>query len=370
MKFLIPTEPEDTQAIVVKLALDSLGHQVDLVFTADFPTRQKNAIYIEPAGYHWQGSTEQETFSGHEYDIVWWRRARKPFVPKERIHADDYQFVLRENQLFYESWSHNLAPNAWWVNRKEAANRANFKLFQLKIANDCGLKIPVTLCSNDPHEIRTFVAHHEVAGVIYKPLCAHAWFESAMIKTVYTSRICMKDLPADSVLQQTPGIFQKEIHKKYELRITAFGDYLVASKLDSQCHPEGQIDWRAIAAGQMRIEPYLLPVKLAKKIRAFMRKMGLVFGSFDFIVTPEGDYIFLEVNEQGQFLWIEEYNPDFPMLDIFIHFLLNQSRHFRYRHNPIHRIEQYSRAIEALLTKNKAHHVETNLATTCPRKVI
>jgi glutathione synthase/RimK-type ligase-like ATP-grasp enzyme len=33
--------------------------------------------------------------------------------------------------------------------------------------------------------------------------------------------------------------------------------------------------------------------------------MKLNFGCFDFIVTPEGEYVFLECNPNGQWLWIE-----------------------------------------------------------------
>ena len=33
--------------------------------------------------------------------------------------------------------------------------------------------------------------------------------------------------------------------------------------------------------------------------------MGLNFGAFDFIVTPDNKYIFLECNPNGQWLWIE-----------------------------------------------------------------
>jgi hypothetical protein len=32
--------------------------------------------------------------------------------------------------------------------------------------------------------------------------------------------------------------------------------------------------------------------------------LGLAFGCIDLIVTPEGEHIFLEVNEMGQFLWV------------------------------------------------------------------
>ena len=33
---------------------------------------------------------------------------------------------------------------------------------------------------------------------------------------------------------------------------------------------------------------------------------SLVFGAFDFIITPEGQWIFLEVNPNGQWLWLEQ----------------------------------------------------------------
>ncbi len=36
-----------------------------------------------------------------------------------------------------------------------------------------------------------------------------------------------------------------------------------------------------------------------------MKIFGLVYGAFDFIVTPDGRYVFLEVNPSGQYMWIE-----------------------------------------------------------------
>ena len=34
--------------------------------------------------------------------------------------------------------------------------------------------------------------------------------------------------------------------------------------------------------------------------------MKFAFGAFDFIVTPENEWIFLEVNPNGQWLWLEQ----------------------------------------------------------------
>ncbi len=52
-----------------------------------------------------------------------------------------------------------------------------------------------------------------------------------------------------------------------------------------------------------------------------MASLGLVFGSMDLVVTPEGETLFLEVNEAGQFLWIETLNPAIPMLSLFADFI-------------------------------------------------
>jgi glutathione synthase/RimK-type ligase-like ATP-grasp enzyme len=363
MKFLIPTEPDDTHAILTKIGLESMGHEVRFLFTADQPTKLKNSVLIDNDSYQWRSTDKYSSIVDNHYDVVWWRRARKPYLPKDITHPSDYKFVVRENVLFYEALTNNMAPNAWWVNTKDAATRANAKLLQLKLASECGMTIPTTLCSNDPQDIRYFLLKHEANGVIYKPLCTNFWFEEQQIKISHTTKLSFLELPTNKVLQTTPGIFQQEIKKKHELRVTCFGDYIVAAKLDSQEHVEGKVDWRAIPEGKMQVEPYILPATLEEQIRQFMQKMGLVFGAIDFIVNEDNDYIFLEVNEQGQFLWLEDYNPEFKMLDIFIQFLVNKSRRFKWQpKTTTHTIEKYTNQMISMVAQNMRRHVDLNNA--------
>lgn len=361
MKFLIPTEPDDSHAILAKIGLEHSGHEVRLVFIADQPTLLKNSILIDNDTYQWRSSDKYDSIVAHDYDVVWWRRARKPYLPKALTHPADYQFIMRENRDFYESLTNTMAPNAWWVNNKDAAHRGNTKLLQLKVAADCGMTIPNTLCSNDPQDIRYFLLKHESDGVVYKPLCSNYWVEEKRMRIVYTSRVSFQDLPSNTSLQLSPGIFQKEIKKKYELRVTCFGDYIVAAKLNSQEHVDGQVDWRAISTGKMSVDRYVLPYSLENQLKLFMRKMGLVFGTFDFIVSEEHDYVFLEVNEQGQFLWIEEYNSDMNMLDIFVNFLQGKSRKFKWDSTKVqHTVERYRHQMSEMLELNMQRHVDLN----------
>ncbi len=37
-----------------------------------------------------------------------------------------------------------------------------------------------------------------------------------------------------------------------------------------------------------------------------MNRLGLRFGALDFLVTPDGEWYFLEINPNGQWAWIEQ----------------------------------------------------------------
>lgn len=365
MKILILTQAEDTHAIAVQLALLDMNHEVQLLFTADQPTKLTNSVFIDSRNYEWRSLDEEKSISDNHHDVVWWRRARKPYLPKNIIHPEDYKFAMRENNLFFESITSNISPNAWWINSKTAATMANYKLLQLRKAVECGMVIPETLCSNNAQDIHNFIVKYEKEGVIYKPLCSNVWFEENKVKIGYTSKVNLAELPKNELLQFAPGIFQKEIKKKYELRITCFGEYIVAAKLDSQTHPEGVIDWRAISPDRMVVEPYELPAHFCHKIRCFMNSMGLVFGALDFIVTHDNHYIFLEVNEQGQFLWLEDCNPEFKMLDIFLRFIVNKSPKYLWERPKLtYNYRDYSNRIEQILKDHRQQHVNVNQART------
>lgn len=358
MNFLIVTEPDDIHAIYVTMVLESLNHQVINLFSADFPSKQKNSVFIDSQVYHCRTEDDLQIMQHLGYDVVWWRRPRKPYVIGKDILGVDLKFHQRESEVFHDNFTQQLAPGAWWINRKEAALRANYKLLQLKVAGDVGLTIPTTLCSNHPQEIKDFFLRHQHKGVIYKPLSYQAWQEHDGLKICYTAKIDNLSLLEETNLSQIPGIFQEQIPKKFELRITCFGDYIVAAKIDALDSPEGRIDWRSINGQGLRVEPFNLPETLKHKIRFFMRELGIAFGCIDMILTPEGEYVFLEVNEQGQFLFLEQLCPDIPMLDMFIQFLTQQSLNFYWvKPQNLWKMEDIKPGIEARYNYNLAHHL-------------
>lgn len=324
VNILVPTKPDDTHAFYAKLALEKIGHKLDIWCTADFPSQQTHSLEIVKDEIVWNVKGVECQVRANQYDVVWYRRPSKPILP-DNLHHEDVDNARKENNMLFQTLWQVIQPNAVWINPANSGMRANSKLLQLKIASLVGMKIPKTLVSNDPENIKKYI--QENAGhVIYKTLYPMAWLKSDEVRLTYTSQITVEDLPSDAVLQATPGIFQEKIEKQYELRVTYFGDRYVAVKINSQDHDKAKMDWRFAPTKELSLERVSLPDKLDQCCRKLMRELDLVFGCFDFIVTPEGEYYFLEINEQGQFLWIEEVNPEIKVLQSFVNFVGSYGR--------------------------------------------
>ncbi|MFZ2315268.1 MAG: hypothetical protein WAW86_06395 [Gammaproteobacteria bacterium] len=320
MKVLIPTVLEDTHAIYVKKALESIGHEADLWYTADFPMKQTHALSIINHDITWVANLDNYQVYNPQYDIVWYRRPAHPKLP-DMLHPDDIENAKKENQLFFQTLWQIILPDALWINPPNSVARVNSKLLQLKIANKIGMNIPNTLISNDPSIIKDYIRSNS-QKVVYKSLYPMTWLAGNQINLTYTTPITYADLPSDYLLQSVPGIFQEKIEKQYELRVTYFGQKYIAVKIHSQEHDLARLDWRSAPTKELKLERVDLPKELDQHCRLLMQQFNIVFGCFDFIATPDNEYYFLEVNEQGQFLWIEEVNPDIKMLQAFIDFLL------------------------------------------------
>ncbi len=123
---------------------------------------------------------------------------------------------------------------------------------------------------------------------------------------IFTSLVNLEQVKLNTdALKIAPGIFQDRIQKSYEVRATVIGDRIYSVRINSQDYQETELDWRRdqLSLNYFRIE---LPKKIKKLILAMNQRLGLVFGAYDLVVTPSDEYVFLEVNPLGQWLWLEE----------------------------------------------------------------
>lgn len=343
---LILTQPDDTHAIYVKLALERKGHRAILCYTGDFPENQTHAFKYDKDFISWDSEGIHDYISRINIDVVWNRRLGKPLLP-DYLHELDVDNAMKENYIFFHSLWQTVLQDAVWINKIDKQRRANHKSYQLKLASELGFNIPKTLISNSPARIKSFIGSFASGDVIYKTLLPLSWFDDDNIAMTYTKGISQKQLPVDRILQSVPGIFQEKIQKKHELRITYFGGKYIAVKIESQVHPKGKDDWRQAPTRELALSQIDLPVEIDNKCQLLMQKLGLKFGCLDFIVTPDNDYYFLEINEQGQFLWQERVNPEIKVLDAFANFLVSKGGQIRQlEKNYVTRMSDFDHEVE------------------------
>jgi len=197
-----------------------------------------------------------------------------------------------------------------WVSHPVATRQAENKLVQLRAAARAGLRIPATLVSQDPVRIRSFCSAHP--GAIIKPVATPRGVE--FVSTALVGRELLEN---DEVLALSPSIYQECVPGSRHLRVSVVGERCDAAMIEA-----GTLDWRVDL--NIPFSPYRLDGKLQQQLRLILRKLGLVMGIFDVKLTDDDEPVFLEVNSQGQFLFVEAL-CDIPLADHFAAFLVEQA---------------------------------------------
>ncbi|MGH3630499.1 MAG: RimK domain-containing protein, partial [Sciscionella sp.] len=105
-------------------------------------------------------------------------------------------------------------------------------------------------------------------------------------------------------LDVTAHPFQQWIPKSREARVIVIGDDLFAVEIIAGSE-NGYLDWRADYPSNT-YRPTQPPDAVQRGTRQLMAKLELAYGALDFVITPEGDWVFLEINAGGQYGWLEE----------------------------------------------------------------
>lgn len=245
---------------------------------------------------------------GSDITAIWERR---PELPEELPYPSTKEIDKHNKDealgflQFLRFYLKDLPSIGSIVNDRIAAS----KMLQYRIAQSVGLTIPDTCFSNREEDILRFADGHK--DMILKPIeSSNIWDDNNKEQWVFYSQKCPSDslccLP-DEAFSQTVSFLQPYIEKEFELRITVVGEKVFVTKINSQSLEEstGKVDWRQGYDHGIQFIECGLPDDVRIKCLAFLRKMGLSFGCFDFIVTPSGEYVFLECNPNGQWLWVE-----------------------------------------------------------------
>jgi glutathione synthase/RimK-type ligase-like ATP-grasp enzyme len=206
-----------------------------------------------------------------------------------------------EEQLKRSQWSafiRNLIilDKAMWMNHPVATYCAENKLYQLKVARECGLAVPETYVGNSlPQNISPDCMY------IVKSLDTALFYENGKEMFTYSTMIEGKEL-LSAEIQLAPVIIQECLSPKIDLRVTVVENHIFPVAITKQgIALEG--DWRKSNKDNLTYTPVELPQIINEQLMLLMKKLKLSFGGIDLALVGD-TYYFIEVNPTGEWGWL------------------------------------------------------------------
>lgn len=292
---LVVSYPDEEHTALVVGHLKRAGRDVVQIDLADFPARR-------PLSCTWGNDAAPRFLIEHdgrevnlaEAGAVWWRRVNG-FTIDPAIGAGEHQaFAHNETtQAVYGMLDSLTCP---WVNPREADAAAHHKPYQWTIARELGLKLPQTLITTRAETARTFINSLRPKRVVFKAFLAsiNEWRETRVIED--------EDLKRLDLVRYAPVIFQEYV-PGVDLRITVIGEKIFAAEIDVR-NTSYEFDMRMVV-GEGSVRAVKLPREIETKLLALQRRLNLVYGAIDMRRNDRGEYVFLEVNPAGQWLFVE-----------------------------------------------------------------
>jgi len=302
---LIITNKLDPHVDVVIEHLNKQRVQFVRFNTEDFPQR---------ATFTWQVNSQRidgtlelplgRKISFSEISSCWYRRPTTPIVSKDIITQQAKEFAQDEaSTLLKGLWT--CLIDRFWINHPFKIQQAESKMANLKLAAEIGFFIPQTLISSNPDEVRDFFKKCE-ERVINKVLGKGQVEYMRDYYFIYTHKVLPEDLDRFDSIRYAPALFQEYIPKNVEIRVTVMGNKVFSCEIHSQDSKRTIDDWRHYDFNNVKHAVHKLPQIIEALCLKMMKKLELNFVTFDLVLTPDGQYVFLELNPNGQWLWIEQ----------------------------------------------------------------
>ena len=317
MKIIVLAPHDDNHTAPIKWALERAGFPIVCWAGLGWVPEEQASIALADLADHDVIRLGPHTVEPG--DAIWIRRPEPP-QPNPKTAEADKKFASLEYRMFYQSIAYLLEKLPVWCINKYSAGRAIIqKAVQLHLARQCGLKIPATMMSNSPAPVRDFFSRG--GRTICKGFTPHIWQKDGhrSVAITETFELTPEQLPADEVLTYAPAIYQELVPKEFDVRMFLMGNRVYSYALHN---PKKALDWRQDCGfGHVKVERIETPPAVEKGVLEFARRADLATGSLDFGVDAQGQWWFLEINEQGQFLWIDQFDRSARLLEKFCAFI-------------------------------------------------
>lgn len=301
---LVLTNSED--GIHTDIVIEKLRKKGALVFRFDVDKlasgEMKVKFFSTQTDFGFTARYRNKIVDSRDVKSIWYRRSQ--YLNLQISDLAQRDFAKNETNSFLEGLWLSM-KEVFWVNDFHNLERARKKILQLRIAREIGFRVPSTIVTNNPVEVKNFFIECE-ERIIFKTLKQGFLEHEDGEYNIPTTLIAPCHIEHIDLVKHLPSLFQEYINKDYELRITVVGERIFAVKIDFQIYSEAPVDWRhPDIRKKLSYKEVYIPSWLIDLCFVMMKKLGLQFGAFDIAVDKHGQYFFLEINPNGQWYWLE-----------------------------------------------------------------
>ncbi|MEZ0183130.1 MvdC/MvdD family ATP grasp protein [Flavobacterium oncorhynchi] len=246
---------------------------------------------------------------------VYYRRPKLPNIDHNDLTNGEKKFILNEISNYLEGL-YKILKNAFWISSVFSIREAESKIHQLQVAKEIGLNIAPSLITNEKDFAIEFVNKFEC---IIKPIKTGFIEDQGNEKIIFTTLFTnKKELER---VKHCPTYFQKFVNKTTDIRVTVIGNKVFSAQILSQEHAETKVDWRRAETIKLKYEKIELSETLINLCIKLTKRLNLNFGAIDFVRDEVGNFVFLEINPNGQWAWIEKqlnYNLSYEISKLLI----------------------------------------------------
>jgi glutathione synthase/RimK-type ligase-like ATP-grasp enzyme len=224
-------------------------------------------------------------------DAIWFRRWNHPQRAARTLDDTAHREVVNASTTSALLGALLTQFQGAWVSDPEATSRAENKLVQLRAAQLAGFKVPRTLVSQNPQEIRQFCDRLDGRAIL-KTLRA------TPSSQLFTLKVTTEHLADDQGLRLCPTIFQEYVPGTTHVRALCCGTDVHAVTIVSP-----DLDWRLNM--NVPVTPVTLTPEIESGLGRVLEILGLKMGIVDLKIDETGEPVWLELNPQGQFLFVE-----------------------------------------------------------------
>lgn len=300
---LLTNTEDDPHVNFVTSKLKEMGERF-FRFNSDNLSKEKSSFNLisNKSGFDLLLVEDGEEIKSNQIKSVWFRRPN--FFDLEI--KDPFQKNQAENELLSclnNAWS--ILDDCFWISDPFSIQKANNKIYQLKVARNIGFNVPHTIVTNSPDRFMSFYKKHN-REIIYKTF-KQPYFDYEDDEFIIpTTKITEDHISNLEIIRSTPVLLQELISKKYEIRITMVGESIFPIKINSQDYKETSLDWRVPEyISKFNYELIELPADIIIMCKKLLKTLDLYFGAIDLIVDKDNNFVFLEINPNGQWQWLE-----------------------------------------------------------------